>query len=246
MMTRNKSKRSALIKYVLALPIFLLLTAALASPKTPILAKAEVLGDKVVASIDGFEKAQLAALKPLAINPSIGKGIVPTINSPFEHLKEGESGVYINNFKSGGTVTVSELEKMDKMNVVLKYQDKLWEGKVKSYVLVVRTKNQTPVQVNVLGSMNENALKMLKMAKEGDQFQFFNIKGRWAGDAVARDLGSLTFTVVSQETGVQMSIDSTPISKLKEGENYIYLGNYKRGGTISAAEMQKIVGIKVV
>jgi beta-lactamase regulating signal transducer with metallopeptidase domain len=51
MMTRNKSKRTALIKYALAAPIFLILTAALASPKLPILAKTEVLGDKVVKTI---------------------------------------------------------------------------------------------------------------------------------------------------------------------------------------------------
>ena len=52
MMTRNKSKRTALIKYALAAPIFLILTAALASPKTPLLAKTEVLSDKVVKTID--------------------------------------------------------------------------------------------------------------------------------------------------------------------------------------------------
>ena len=52
MMTRNKSKRPALIKYALAAPIFLILTAALASPETPILAKTEALSDKVVTIID--------------------------------------------------------------------------------------------------------------------------------------------------------------------------------------------------
>ncbi len=52
MMTRNKSKRTALIKYALAAPIFLILTAALASPKTPILANAEALSEKAVKAID--------------------------------------------------------------------------------------------------------------------------------------------------------------------------------------------------
>jgi outer membrane biosynthesis protein TonB len=51
MMTRNKSKRPALIKYALAAPIFLILTAALASPETPILAKTEALSDNVVKTI---------------------------------------------------------------------------------------------------------------------------------------------------------------------------------------------------
>ena len=108
MMTRNKSKRSALIKYVLALPIFLLLTAALASPKMPILAKAEVLGDKVVASIDGFEKAQLAVLKPETVLP-IADSTPPIVETTLS-IEEGGYFVYLGNFKNGGTITTAELE----------------------------------------------------------------------------------------------------------------------------------------
>ena len=134
MMTRNKSKRSALIKYVLALPIFLLLTAALASPKTPILAKAEVLGDKVVASIDGFEKAQLTVLKPETALP-ITDSTPPIIEATLP-IEEGDHFVYLGNFKNGGTITTAELEKVDKLNVVMKYQGKLWEGQIKSFLLI--------------------------------------------------------------------------------------------------------------
>lgn len=67
MMTRNKSKRPALIKYALAAPIFLILTAALASPETPILAKTEALSDKVVKTI-GDNIVNNTSDKPLVIN----------------------------------------------------------------------------------------------------------------------------------------------------------------------------------
>ncbi len=75
MMTRNKSKRPALLKYALAAPIFLVLTIALASPKTPILGKAESLSDKIVSNTSNlsqkmtpqnYEKQDTV---PTAINP---------------------------------------------------------------------------------------------------------------------------------------------------------------------------------
>ncbi len=56
MMTRNKSKRRALAKYALALPIFLILTVLLASPKTKVMATTEVLSNNVVSTIETFEK----------------------------------------------------------------------------------------------------------------------------------------------------------------------------------------------
>lgn len=94
MMTRNKSKRTALIKYALAAPIFLILTAALASPKLPILAKTEVLGDKVIKTI-GDEIANNQEVKTLnsdnlsqKTSPQyLGASSVDTIFKPLSELK---------------------------------------------------------------------------------------------------------------------------------------------------------------
>ncbi len=88
MMTRNKSKRPALIKYASAAPIFLILTAALASPETPILAKTEALSDNVVKTIvdKTFDNQQVKSLNtsdltqketPQYINTSIDTTVKP-------------------------------------------------------------------------------------------------------------------------------------------------------------------------
>jgi hypothetical protein len=61
MMTRNPSKRRALAKYALAVPIFLVLTLLLASPKTKIMATTEAATEKAVASIQTFEKTMNTA-----------------------------------------------------------------------------------------------------------------------------------------------------------------------------------------
>jgi hypothetical protein len=56
MMTRNPSKRRALAKYALAVPIFLVLTLLLASPKTKVMATTEAATEKAVSTIKAFEK----------------------------------------------------------------------------------------------------------------------------------------------------------------------------------------------
>jgi BlaR1 peptidase M56/Gram-negative bacterial TonB protein C-terminal len=56
MMTRNPSKRRALAKYALAVPIFLVLTLLLASPKTKVMATTEAATEKAVSSIQTIEK----------------------------------------------------------------------------------------------------------------------------------------------------------------------------------------------
>jgi BlaR1 peptidase M56/Gram-negative bacterial TonB protein C-terminal len=56
MMTRNPSKRRALAKYALAVPIFLILTLLLASPKTKVMATTEAATEQAVSSIQTIEK----------------------------------------------------------------------------------------------------------------------------------------------------------------------------------------------
>jgi hypothetical protein len=196
MMTRNKSKRTALIKYALAAPIFLILTAALASPKTPILAKTEALSDKVVTAVDKLEKADLnTVLAQVNGNQAITLSKQDSIPSSVLNMKDGESRVYIGDYNFNGAISVSEFQKTDKLKTVMMYGGKLYEGNIQSYVLVRVPKNGDPMQVNVTGSVNAEVKKVFALAKDGDFFQFLNIKGRWLDDKVSRDIGSLSFGI---------------------------------------------------
>ena len=88
MMTRHKSKRIALIKYAFAAPIFLILTAALASPKMPILAKTEVLGEKVIKTIDNQEVPFLDSRNlPQKETPQYSTTRVDTTFKPLSDIK---------------------------------------------------------------------------------------------------------------------------------------------------------------
>lgn len=66
MMTRHPSRRRALVKYALAVPIFLILTMLLASPKTKVMATTETLSDNVVSTIGQFKIPVDTIFKPLA------------------------------------------------------------------------------------------------------------------------------------------------------------------------------------
>ena len=67
--------------------------------------------------------------------------------------------------------------------------------------------------------MNDEAWKVLKTLKEGDQIQIVKVKGRWAGDAVARDLPSLSLTIGSPRYKTEK--DSIP-ANLNPNDSPIY------------------------
>jgi BlaR1 peptidase M56/Gram-negative bacterial TonB protein C-terminal len=113
-------------------------------------------------------------------------------------IKEGETILYVGNNNQGGKITASELQKIDKVNAFMMLNGKSEEATIQSYVVVrvPRKKDQDPQQVNVTGGgVSEPLKKLFGMAEAGDQFQFFQIKGRWAGDGEVRNLGSLSLLV---------------------------------------------------
>ncbi len=215
MMTRNKSKRTALIKYALAAPIFLILTAALTSPKTPILAKTEALSDKVT---NKLEKADFNTFLTQVVDNQIimsdSKDTAPPNISA--NMKKGVSYAYIGGYNFGKFITASEMQKIDRLKVVyLEYDGQFYEGTIQSYVLVKVTKNQDPTQVNVTGNINNDAKKVLEQAKEGDFYQFLNIKARWSNDLISRDIGALSFMIASPQYSAAIDTSFKPLSDLK-------------------------------
>ena len=233
MMTRNKSKRTALIKYALAAPIFLILTAALASPKLPILAKTEVLSDKVVKAIDKLEKEEsenkivgdnslLANIMDLVTPSSPSLAAAKNNIDTMPKIKEGETIVYVGNYKTGGIIKVSELQKIDKVNAFMMVNGKLEEGIVQSYVVVRVSRGEDPQQANVIGSHISEPLKgLIEKARGGDQFQFFQIKGRWTGEAEVRNFGSMSFLVKDDVSSSVNNIDPNDIKSVNVNKDEV-------------------------
>lgn len=210
-MTRNKSKRTALIKYALAAPIFLILTAALASPKTPILAKTEALSDKVVRTIDKIEKENLNSLLP-QINDNQG-----IMDNSASKMKEGEIMVYLDNLKSEGLISETEIHNAKELKAIQIINGEKVECTITGFTLVVVKRREDPMQANVTGSkINADAKSLLEKVKTGDFIQFLNIKALTDGLQKPRGIGSISF-YINATPQYSTTSDTTfkPLSDLK-------------------------------
>ena len=214
-MTRNKSKRTALIKYALAAPIFLILTAALASPKLPILAKTEVLSEKVVKSIDKLETENInSLLGQINGNQIIGLTKNDSLPSNISNMKEGEMRPYLDNLREGGTMSESEIHNIKELKAYQIVNGKAVECEVTSFVMVWIPRGKDPYQANCYSKTNDEVKRLLGMAKAGEQIQFLQIKARPNGSQNSRDIGSMSMLITENinKSGEKLF---KPLSELK-------------------------------
>ena len=216
-MTRNKSKRPALIKYALAAPIFLILTAALASPETPILAKTEALSDKVVSSIDNFEKEKLSTIKEAILNQNIGnQSFIQKQDDTFRDMKEGQILFFIGESRrQGNTITPNEMRKIEKLQAIQIVNGQPVDCEISSYILLKVRRNQDPYQVNVTGATNIYAKDLFETSEEGDFYQFLNIKAKDKIDLKTKDAGSMSVLVAAKHGSTRVDTTFKPLIDLK-------------------------------
>ena len=97
--------------------------------------------------------------------------------------------------KTGGVVGNGEMRAFNGLIAMLKDFDFDARCSIQSYVCVRLHKGDDPQQANVTGPSNGQVEALCRNAVGGDQYQFFQIRGRCPGDAAARDLGSMSFLV---------------------------------------------------
>ena len=93
MMTRNRSQRASLLKYVIAFPLFSVLLTLFAIPNNEIMAKTKDLGDKVEVKVNTIDKAtnpQSDAPKPVKV---ISDSAKPLLNQDYiaQELKQSRN-----------------------------------------------------------------------------------------------------------------------------------------------------------
>ncbi len=261
MMTRNPSKRRALAKYALALPIFLVLTLLLASPKTRVMATTEAATDKVVASIETFEKNITTpqgvgnetitpndlAIKSEKMTPLVSDGFAISLEDSQLNSKltdntaslldnsnkpqngftsdEKEQPIILLANRSGGAITPEELVKQDKLEAFGIVDGKTVPLEIQSFVLFRAPRHDDPMQVNNTGGLfNEEAQRVIQMAKADDQYQFMEIKCRVKGEEKARYAGSIGFVVKELTPQYNVQKDSSdPVFTIVE-ENPTFVG----------------------
>ncbi len=239
MMTRNPSKRRALAKYALALPIFLVLMLLLASPKTRVMATTEAATDKVVSSIETFEKDMTApqlvgneAITPSDLTPSVGDTIISGKYEPVFTLDNKTPSSYFE-------MSLAEIRRMKNFTVgdLIRMPD----GKIKHIdkgaftVTRITPKKGTTELTNVGSMFSKEMLQLMQMAEVGDTYQFTEHE-QIDYEGIKRQPHTFTFFV--GEKPEKPSIDALDAQQkaelVKIAEMPVILLAGKRGGIIDA------------
>jgi hypothetical protein len=197
MMSRNPSQRVALVKYGFAAPIFLLIMALLASPKTKVLATTAEIGEKLVTTVEeklNIDKPEKALSETLNANPqsdSTQKPRYDFIKNPIPDPMPRFADM------AKGTIIRESFIKQTALSLIQPLYPQKVFCNIQSFQ-VFRTpfgKDNYQVGNNTGNTLNENVLPIIQAAQKGDIYQFKNIKVRCNGDSVARRLDDLFFII---------------------------------------------------
>lgn len=97
--------------------------------------------------------------------------------------------------KKGGPVGSGEMSAFNGLIAWLDNFDFDAKCSIQSYVCVRIARREDPQQGNANGPTSPEVERLCRMAKPGDQYQFFQIRGRCPGDVAARDLGTMSFII---------------------------------------------------
>jgi hypothetical protein len=241
MMTRNPSKRRALAKYALALPIFLVLTLLLASPKTRVMATTEAATEKMMSSIETLEK-NLTTPERLDNNLTMSTDVLPFFNDTT--IQETPQMVFTLDGNTPSSAPVMSLEKvrsLDKFSMAASVKsDKGELQQIKLMLTVVRIARKTGETTqasNMSTVFTEDMKNLVKMAEIGDTYQFIG-KGRIEGEP---NVINHPFTYYIGDKTMQPRLEAintqqqAELAKIAESPVVLLAG--KRGGAIEAKTM---------
>ncbi len=222
MMTRNRSQRASLLKYVIAAPLFTVLLTLFAMPNNEVMAKTKDLSTKMDETVKAIDKeikqktnAQIVenkAVKPVLIQNTPVAVIALQSNyapDPIPVLGDGQRG---------SIITAEEFKRQTKMICIEGLNGKESAIRITSFVMVHISRNEDPRQVAHTGGVfNKDALRLTQYAKVGDQYSFMSIK---ATDGVKeQDMGSMTFFIKDNSKGSGSLYDVPPSIKSVEPIN---------------------------
>jgi hypothetical protein len=226
MMSRNPSQRLALAKYGFAAPVFLLIVALLASPKTKVLATTAALGETMTTAFEEPLSGNPQTVKPKSIFSEI-LNLVSTSDSsrkpPFDVVKNPIPNPMVRlASRAYGVISLKTFQNQTALSLVQPQYSYPVVCAIQSFQVVrvpFGSKNNEESK-NTGQKFNAETLALIQHAQNGDSYQFVNIKGRCPGDAVARDLGNLTFTIgENQEDALKEQLNDKYVSDVEMAKN---------------------------
>jgi GldM C-terminal domain len=165
-----------------------------------------VSNDKIKVSIDndGTIQKQLdnmynvRVVKTGEVNISIeANGKVTKKKFAVRYIPDPTPILTINDAKEG-FVSLGKFQSAD--GIIAKTTNNIWvctpRASIQSYIVIVISKGSDLKQMNVTGAaFTEEVNNRFKTLKVGDIVCFFEIKARYPGDTVSRNLGSLSYVM---------------------------------------------------
>jgi BlaR1 peptidase M56/Gram-negative bacterial TonB protein C-terminal len=211
MMTRNRSQRSSLLKYVIAFPLFTVLLTLFAIPNNEIMAKTRDLSEKVNETVETIDNKinqplQITTVKERTNNNAILNPALSNMDKPFVALGNGEIG---------GVISAENFKKQTKIICLEGLNGEQSSLIIASFSLVHAPREGDPRQVNnSLSKFNKDALRVIKDAKDGDTYSFMNIKATDGKKFI--DMSSVTFFIKDDTKSSGDLYDISPSMKSPE------------------------------
>ena len=237
MMTRNPSKRRALAKYALALPIFLVLMLLLASPKTRIMATTEAATDKVVSSIETFEK-NITTPQDVGNEALTPNDLADNVDVK-QYRSANESLVVLIGESSKDGVSTKNFAKKRQLDVYQVVDGKKVPVEILSFVvarLPFTHKEDYQESDNQGNRFNAETQHLVEMAAPSDMYQLMKVKYRVKGGKTVVNTQLITFIMEGTTSSVTLQ---TPAESAKITETPTILLGGKRGGAITIEELVK-------
>jgi hypothetical protein len=223
MMTRNPSKRRALVKYVLAFPIFLLLVSFLATPDNMAMNATEGVSNKVSSKINDFDDKIL----DFKFAKDSTKKKVPSVFASI-------NGKY-------GWLPVEEVQKLDKIEL---YETQRFSkflnpigadiGEVTSFFveLTIHKKingesiSTTQIAESNNGKFTEEIRQLFKNAENGHSFHFKNIVFKMKKEPfLSWNMGETSITAIDKKTldrWASLPVLPQIVGRNKKGNGILY------------------------
>jgi TonB family protein len=243
MMTRNRSQRWMLLKYMLVAPLFLLLVSFFIKPNNIVMSKTVDFSDNVTSTIETLGKTIQNKITP--VNNTILDIENPTIlndstrNPPFDVVKNPIPNPFVTIAgRSNGLINRETFQNQWTLSVSQPKYGYPVICAIQSFQLIRVSfgLNANQESKNNGQKFNAETLALVKQAQDGDSYQFVNIKGRCPGDVAARDLGNMSFIIGDND------VDENRLNKiyLTESAKQVFMfTNGHVGGAISAEEVKQ-------
>jgi TonB family protein len=227
MMTRNPSKRQALVKYVLALPVSMLLVSFLASPENAVMTQTAAVSQSVMSNIETIEVPFTTPKTNTVIENSVENE--QNKASLSRDSAKSLSILVLPNGSVQGSISAKEMARHTEMLGMNEYTDSRHPFSIISFTVTKTSTNSKSEKVeNQTGIFNTDVLRMVQTAQVGDVYVFSNIKMKSEkGETLsAKDT---RIDINSLEGGVQYQFNMPPsytaseVAKMREPDkNGIY------------------------